>query len=644
MESTEFDRPTSINDLPVDLFRSCILTSNYKSPILPEDDEKHQKKKSSSNSWFTSKELFMLRGVCGRWLDSVRITWCQIVKDEILDQVQSLDLLYEKETTTQLMEFKVKYLTSYATLLNQYFINLNFREVVHDIVSSGDTRGLIIILITWMVVKPGEFIPASPEEISSELLEKSVAYMQSEEYEEIYKKISEIDTIPKLSFQQMKIIKTEYMDRFWRSDSLNGLTNSARIMASWLDAILEFTVLKHEALILSVKKQNILQKIKHISIEWPRKKQFIERAYKILLFTKRVKPEINITLWYLKKSNLYDFMDKSKMDTNKVYLKIKDIENREAQLAQRKREIEACQSCGHNTQIASDPNRFVELVSALNGNNDESMSTSQGVQTESNAEIQTDAFDGNDLQSSNHSLVSTSIQIHQSNSQQDQQEVQVNTEVEEEEKFDESWESEEESKSDGEKPVYRSIRERYARQLNRERRKREQEQRRNQRANENSLSATQTEVIPIENIESENPEDAQLPGENPREMQSIIQLLSSKLLCQILSAGDLFQSQFTEKLEETAEQLRSQYFSVWYEDLLKARIFLADRHERVERSLQKIGLIPKDEEPLENEQQKLDEFYIEEVDMNVLEEKLKDESVLKTIYNYILEDEETYEI
>jgi hypothetical protein len=65
-----------------------------------------------------------------------------------------------------------------------------------------------------MVVKPGEFIPNSPDEISSELLEKSVAYMQSQEYEEIYKKISEIDTIPKLSFQQMKVIKTEYMDRF----------------------------------------------------------------------------------------------------------------------------------------------------------------------------------------------------------------------------------------------------------------------------------------------------------------------------------------------------------------------------------------------------------------------------------------------
>jgi hypothetical protein len=422
-------------------------------------------------------------------------------------------------------------------------------------------------------------------------------------------------------------------------------------MASWLDAILEFTVLKHEALILSVKKQNILQKIKHISIEWPRKKQFIERAYKILLFTKRVKPEINITLYYLKKNNLYDFMDKSKMDTNKVYLKIKDIENREAQLAQKKREIEACQSCGHNAQISSDPSRLVELVNSLSGDNTEQPTYFEEIQTQSNVEIQTDEINGEEFEN-NGDHIDTSTLNDEPNVQQ--QEVHVEVGIEEEEKFEEpseSEESEEENNPREEKPVYRSIRERYAKQLNKERRKREKEQRKTQRTNQNNSAITQTEPNQsqnesnlAQNTENQTSEGLQLPGENPREVQSIIQLLSSKLLCQILSAGDLFQSQFTEKLEETAEQLRSQYFSVWYEDLLKSRIFLADRHERVERSLQKIGLIPKDEEMQEVEQLKMDEFYIEEVDVRVLEEKLKDEEVLKTIYSYILEDEETYEI
>ena len=59
------------------------------------------------------------------------------------------------------------------------------------------------------------------------------------------------------------------------------------------------------------------------------KKDFIERAYKILLFTKRVRPEINITMMYLKKNNMYGFMDKVDIDKNKVYLRIKELEKRE---------------------------------------------------------------------------------------------------------------------------------------------------------------------------------------------------------------------------------------------------------------------------------------------------------------------------
>ena len=227
------------------------------------------------------------------------------------------------------MEFKIKYLSSYAGLLQQYFVNINCSEVVNDIVNSGDERALIVILITWMIVNPDKFIPQSPNDISPELLVEACNYMKTRDFEVIYRWISQIDTIPKLNFQQMKTIKTDYIDRFLVPDTLSQLTNSARIMASWLDAVLEFTVLKHEALILTVKKQNVIQKIKNVSLLWPKKKDFIERAYKILLFTKRVRPEINLTMMYLKKNNLYDFMNKVDIDKNKVYLRIKELEKRE---------------------------------------------------------------------------------------------------------------------------------------------------------------------------------------------------------------------------------------------------------------------------------------------------------------------------
>ena len=51
----------------------------------------------------------------------------------MLEQVHSLDLLYEKETTAKLLEFKIRYLVSYATLMRNYFLNLNFKEFVQDL-------------------------------------------------------------------------------------------------------------------------------------------------------------------------------------------------------------------------------------------------------------------------------------------------------------------------------------------------------------------------------------------------------------------------------------------------------------------------------------------------------------------------------
>lgn len=63
---------------------------------------------------FNSRDLFKLRQISTEWNDLIKVIWCQVVKEEMLEQVQNLDLLYEKETTAKLLEFKLKYLVSYA--------------------------------------------------------------------------------------------------------------------------------------------------------------------------------------------------------------------------------------------------------------------------------------------------------------------------------------------------------------------------------------------------------------------------------------------------------------------------------------------------------------------------------------------------
>lgn len=58
------------------------------------------------------------------------------------------------------------------------------------------------------------------------------------------------------------------------------------MLSSWIDGILEYTILKHEVVVLRLKNKKVLERIQAVSQLWPKKKEFIEGAYKILLFSK----------------------------------------------------------------------------------------------------------------------------------------------------------------------------------------------------------------------------------------------------------------------------------------------------------------------------------------------------------------------
>lgn len=98
-----------------------------------------------------------------------------------------------------------------------------------------------------------------------------------------------MDSIPEVSLGQMKVIKSEMMDKVITPTLSDELGNAGRLLSSWLDGILEFTILKHEVIVLRLKNNKVLEKIRSISRLWPKKKVFIEGAYKILLFTKNAR-------------------------------------------------------------------------------------------------------------------------------------------------------------------------------------------------------------------------------------------------------------------------------------------------------------------------------------------------------------------
>ena len=84
----------------------------------------------------------------------------------------------------------------------------------------------------------------------------------------------------------MKVIKGEMIDNIITPGLVEELGNAARLLSSWLDGVLEFTILKHEVIVLRLKYNKVIEQIRAISQQWPKKKEFIEGAYKLLLFTK----------------------------------------------------------------------------------------------------------------------------------------------------------------------------------------------------------------------------------------------------------------------------------------------------------------------------------------------------------------------
>lgn len=90
----------------------------------------------------------------------------------MLEQVHSLDLIYEKETTQKLLEFKLKYLVSYATLMRNYFMHMNFSDIVTELSAKENPKARQILLIAAMTVSPNALdYPAKLEDVTEDIIE-----------------------------------------------------------------------------------------------------------------------------------------------------------------------------------------------------------------------------------------------------------------------------------------------------------------------------------------------------------------------------------------------------------------------------------------------------------------------------------------
>lgn len=117
-----------------------------------------------------------------------------------------------------------------------------------------------------------------------------------------------MSTLPEISLVEMKILKRDLIDRVVTPTLADELGNAARLLSSWLDGILEFTILKHEVIVLRLKNNKVLDEIKTISKMWPKKKTFIEGAYKVLLFTRTSRRQLHYAVQLFKKAKNPQFL------------------------------------------------------------------------------------------------------------------------------------------------------------------------------------------------------------------------------------------------------------------------------------------------------------------------------------------------
>jgi hypothetical protein len=167
------------------------------------------------------------------------------------------------------------------------------------------------------VVGPNEITyPTTVEAMSPEEYDFAEEFVQSDVFKQKFNQICQMGSMPDVTLAQLKVIKSGLMDGLITPTLAEELGNAGRLVCSWLDGILEFTILKHEVIVLRIKNNKVLDQIRNISQLWPRRKEFIEGAYKILLFTKMQRRQVSHCFSHLREA-LPEFMD-FKLACNRV--------------------------------------------------------------------------------------------------------------------------------------------------------------------------------------------------------------------------------------------------------------------------------------------------------------------------------------
>jgi hypothetical protein len=225
--------------------------------------------------FLTSHDLFYsVRGVCSEWGEIMRSIWGGKLKDEMIDQVKSIDFLYEKELLTKTYEFKIKYLFNYKGLLTAYNSNANIYTLVLDVlnnISDQQIKKLITLFFAFTDLdEPNNYIQEDKFDQLADYLRNQSNYLV---YMTFVNNLMDLDA-PFKDIIYLNAFKLSFAEL--NKDYLESVNENAKLVYSFLLGSIEFQILKVEVQDIKSRIESLIGRIHEQTIQWPKKRNFFE--------------------------------------------------------------------------------------------------------------------------------------------------------------------------------------------------------------------------------------------------------------------------------------------------------------------------------------------------------------------------------
>ena len=289
-------------------------------------------------SW---KELFFtVRGAHSYLHEIVKSTWCNIIKEEMCNQLKNLTFLYEKDALTKAYEFKFQYLINYRNLLLVYNLNADILSILIVCLDFIEDANVFKLLATFFGILGQEqcLNHLFEENIDNETKKNKIKELiRTEEVVEDFRVKMEI-ILDINSIESDEQIFKELNDDFntINREAVEEINDNCRLIYNFLQGILEYQSLKKVVQEIKKRIEQLYIKIQIETQQWPKRKKFFETAYKILLYSKSTTYKFN----YMKKLyTIYDvkspFCEFKEESYNSMVALRDEMEKKKIQILQR---------------------------------------------------------------------------------------------------------------------------------------------------------------------------------------------------------------------------------------------------------------------------------------------------------------------